>query len=43
MDELAEASSVSRATLYRLFPGKSALFREVIQTFSPWEAVAGCH
>jgi AcrR family transcriptional regulator len=40
MDELAEASSVSRATLYRLFPGKSALFRELIQTFSPWEAVA---
>jgi AcrR family transcriptional regulator len=40
MDDLAAASRVSRATLYRLFPGKSALFRELIQTYSPWEAVA---
>jgi AcrR family transcriptional regulator len=40
MDDLATASSVSRATLYRLFPGKPALFRELIQTYSPWEAVA---
>jgi AcrR family transcriptional regulator len=40
MDELAAAAGVSRATLYRLFPGKPALFRELIQTFSPWEAVA---
>jgi AcrR family transcriptional regulator len=40
MDQLAERSEVSRATLYRLFPGKSALFRELIQTYSPWEAVA---
>jgi AcrR family transcriptional regulator len=40
MDDLAAASLVSRATLYRLFPGKSALFRELIQTYSPWEAVA---
>jgi AcrR family transcriptional regulator len=40
MDELAIKAGVSRATLYRLFPGKSALFRELIQTYSPWEVVA---
>jgi len=40
IDDLAAASNVSRATLYRLFPGKPALFRELIQTYSPWEAVA---
>lgn len=40
MDELAEDAGVSRATVYRLFPGKSALFRELVQTYSPWEAVA---
>lgn len=40
MDDLADASAVSRANLYRLFPGKSALFRELVMTYSPWEAVA---
>jgi AcrR family transcriptional regulator len=40
MDELASGAGVSRATLYRLFPGKPALFRELIHTYSPWEAVA---
>lgn len=40
MDELAASAGVSRATLYRLFPGKSALFGELIRTFSPWEPVA---
>ncbi len=40
MDELAAGAGVSRATLYRLFPGKPALFRELIHTYSPWEAVA---
>lgn len=40
MDDLAAAAGVSRATLYRLFPGKSALFRELIEEFSPWEPVA---
>ena len=40
MDELAADAGVSRATLYRLFPGKPALFRELIRTYSPWEAIA---
>jgi AcrR family transcriptional regulator len=40
MDELAASAGVSRATLYRLYPGKSALFAALIGTFSPWEPVA---
>lgn len=40
MDDLATAAGVSRATLYRMFPGKASLFAEVVQTFSPWEPVA---
>jgi AcrR family transcriptional regulator len=39
MDELAEKASVSRATLYRLFPGKSSLFTSLIYEFSPLEPV----
>jgi AcrR family transcriptional regulator len=39
MDELAAAAGVSRASLYRLFPGKAALFRELLLTFGPLEAV----
>jgi len=39
MDELAAKAGVSRATLYRLFPGKSVLFRELIAAFSPWEPI----
>ncbi len=31
---------VSRATVYRLFPGKSALFAGLIRAYSPWEPVA---
>lgn len=40
MDGLAGAAGVSRATVYRLFPGKAALFAGLIQAFSPWEPVA---
>jgi len=40
MDELAAAAGVSRATLYRLFPGKVALFAELVRTFSLFEPIA---
>lgn len=40
MDDVARAARVSRATLYRVFPGKPALFRALIETYSPWEAIA---
>lgn len=39
MDELAEQAGVSRARLYRLYPGKAALFAEMVRTFSPIEVV----
>src|SRR5437773_12543073 len=32
MDELAARAEVSRATLYRLFPGKAALFAELVRS-----------
>lgn len=37
MDELARAAAVSRGTLYRLFPGKAALLRGLIEAYSPFE------
>jgi AcrR family transcriptional regulator len=40
MDELATQAGVSRATLYRLFPGKPALFTSLITTYSPLEPVS---
>ena len=40
MDELAATAGVSRATLYRLYPGKEALFAELVRTFSPFEPIA---
>lgn len=40
MDDLAEAAGVSRATLYRLFPGKPPLFTALVKTYSPLEPVS---
>jgi AcrR family transcriptional regulator len=40
MDELAASASVSRASIYRIFPGKAALFRALMETNSPFEAIA---
>src|SRR2546429_4754974 len=39
MDELAAEAGFWRATLYRLFPGKSALFRAILVAYSPFEPV----
>ncbi len=40
MDDLAVRAGVSRATLYRLFPGKPVLFTGLIKTYSPLEPVS---
>jgi AcrR family transcriptional regulator len=40
MDELATRAGVSRATLYRLFPGKPVLFTGLLRTYSPLEPVS---
>jgi AcrR family transcriptional regulator len=37
MEELATAAGVSRATVYRLFPSKAALFGEIVRAYSPFE------
>lgn len=37
MDELATRAEVSRASVYRLFPGKPALFEALLLTYSPFE------
>ena len=39
MDALAADAGVSRANLYRLFPGKSALFKAILLAYSPFEPV----
>jgi AcrR family transcriptional regulator len=40
MDEVADRAGVSRATLYRLFPGKQALFEELVRQYSPFDRIA---
>jgi AcrR family transcriptional regulator len=40
MEEVAQRAGVSRARLYRTFPGKAALFAAMVRTFSPIELVA---
>src|SRR5919106_327 len=37
LDEVAQRSGVSRATVYRLYPGKAALYREVVQAYLPMD------
>jgi len=39
MDDLATQAEVSRATLYRLFPGKAALFTSLVHRYSPLDPV----
>jgi len=39
MDDLAAEAEVSRATLYRLFPGKAALFTAFLHAYSPLDSV----
>jgi AcrR family transcriptional regulator len=39
MDDLADRAGASRATLYRIFPGKAALFTGLIHAYSPLEPV----
>ena len=41
MEDLAKAAGVSRGSLYRIVPGKGALLRALIETYSPFEAVRG--
>ena len=39
MDELAEQAGVSRASVYRLFPGKRALFSALVTAYSPFAII----
>jgi AcrR family transcriptional regulator len=40
MDDLATEADVSRATLYRIFPGKTALFTSLMHEYSPLDPVS---
>jgi AcrR family transcriptional regulator len=37
LDDVASRSGASRATVYRLFPGKAALFRAIVRAYLPVE------
>jgi AcrR family transcriptional regulator len=37
IDELAQRAGVSRASVYRLFPGKAALFEALLLAYSPFQ------
>lgn len=39
MDQLAAAADVSRGTLYRIFPGKPALLRGLVDDFGPFDEI----
>jgi AcrR family transcriptional regulator len=39
MDAVAERAGISRANLYRLFPGKPKLFTELVRVYSPLEPI----
>ncbi|TMD56275.1 MAG: TetR/AcrR family transcriptional regulator [Chloroflexi bacterium] len=39
MDELAAKAGVSRASLYRVYPGKAALFAAMVKAFAPIDVV----
>jgi AcrR family transcriptional regulator len=39
MDDLAESAGVSRASVYRIFSGKPALFGALLQTNSPFDEI----
>ena len=41
LDEVAARSGASRATVYRLYPGKAALFRDVVMTYLPVDEALG--
>lgn len=41
LDEVAARSGASRATVYRFYPGKAALFREVVLTYLPVDEALG--
>ena len=40
MEQLATEAGVSRATVYRLFPTKAALFGEIVRHYGPFEPIA---